>query len=197
MPSEGEGQHSDDDVTLLQRVANREAAAMRALFDRHAPALLRFATTLSRDRALAEDAVQEAFASLWQHAGGFRGESSARAWLFTITRNAVHRRFRRKSDRSTETESLDNLDALGAAAGWGDPSAQRALDDRIADDELVRHALSTLDDDDKTVLALVDVEGLSIEEAAASLFVSVAALKSRLHRARLRFVAALRKEDPS
>lgn len=182
---------------LLRRVANREPAALRALFDRYGAALLRFATTLSHDRALAEDAVQDAFTALWQHADGFRGESSARSWLFTITRNSVHRRFRRKLDRLDSHESFDNLEALGVAAGLGDTSAQRALDERIANDELVRHALASLDDGDKSVLALVDVEELSLEEAAASLDVSVAALKSRLHRARLRFVAALRKEDPS
>ncbi len=67
--------------------------------------------------------------------------------------------------------------------------------ERIESDEWVRHALAQLDDDDRDALALVDVEGLSIEEAAAALSLSVAAVKSRLHRARLRFVAALRKED--
>ncbi len=190
MPGEGEG-HDLDDVTLLQRVAEKDSAALRALFDRHAPALLRYANTLARDRALAEDAVQEAFAALWQHADGFRRESSARSWLFTIARNAVHRRFRRKVDRQTDVA----LEELGADAGWGVPAAQRSVLERIESDEWVRHALAQLDDDDRDALALVDVEGLSIEEAAAALSLSVAAVKSRLHRARLRFVAALRKED--
>jgi RNA polymerase sigma-70 factor (ECF subfamily) len=195
MPGEGEGQPLDD-VTLVRRVGERDGAALRALFDRHAEALLRFATTLSRDRAIAEDAVQETFASLWEHASRFRSESSPKSWLFTIARNAVHRRFRRMADRLDAQVELDSLDQLGAAAGWGDAAAQRTIEERLARDELVRHALAQLDDDDRAVLALVDVEGLSIEEAAASLSLSVAALKSRLHRARLRFVAAVRKEDP-
>jgi RNA polymerase sigma-70 factor (ECF subfamily) len=196
MPSEGEGQHIDD-VTLLRGVATGDPAAFRALFDRHAAALLRFATTLSHDRAIAEDAVQEAFTALWQHADGFRSDSSPRSWLFTITRNAVHRRYRRRADRPSAHDSLDSLDSLGGAAGWGDPSLLRSLEERIADDERVRRALATLEDDDRAVLSLVDVEGLSNDEAAAALSITVSALKSRLHRARLRFVASLRTEDPS
>ncbi len=198
----GEGQHKPiestvlvgderSDAHLLQRVAAHDAAALRTLFDRHAAALLRYATALGRDRSLAEDAVQETFVSVWQHAAGFRAESSPRAWLFTIARNAVHRRFRRKIDAHTDVA----IDDLGVEAGWGDPAAQRSVLDRIESDDAVRHALAQLDDDDREVLALVDVEGLSTDEAAVSLSLSLAALKSRLHRARLRFVAALRKED--
>jgi RNA polymerase sigma-70 factor (ECF subfamily) len=195
MPGEGEGQLLDD-VTLVRRVGEQDGAALRALFDRHAEALLRFATTLARDHAIAQDAVQEAFASLWEHASRFRSETSPKSWLFTITRNAVHRRFRRMADRLDARVDFDSLDQLGAAAGWGDAVAQQMVEERLASGELVRHALARLNDDDRAVLALVDVEGLSIEEAAASLSISVAALKSRLHRARLRFVAAVRKEDP-
>lgn len=191
MSREGEGQHPDDDVTLLARVGQRDSAALRVLFDRHAPALLRYAMAIAHDRALAEDAVQEAFAALWQHADGFRHESSPRSWLFTIARNALHRRFRRKIERDTNA----SLEELGADAGWGDASAQRSVHERIESDDCVRHALGQLDDEDREVLALVDVEGLSTEEAAQTLSLSVAALKSRLHRARLRFVAAVRKED--
>ncbi|MFO0556530.1 MAG: sigma-70 family RNA polymerase sigma factor [Polyangiales bacterium] len=191
MSREGEGQHPDDDVTLVARVGQRDPAALRLLFDRHAPALLRFAHAIARDRALAEDAVQESFAALWQHAASFRNESSPRSWLFTVARNAIHRRFRRKVDRDTDVA----LEELGADAGWGDASAQRSVHERIESDDCVRHALAALDDEDREVLALIDVEGLSTEEGAQSLGLSVAALKSRLHRARLRFVAAVRKED--
>jgi RNA polymerase sigma factor (sigma-70 family) len=175
MPSEGEG-HDLDDVTLLQRVAEKDSAALRALFDRHAPALLRYANTLARDRALAEDAVQEAFAALWQHADGFRRESSARSWLFTIARNAVHRRFRRKVDRQTDVA----LEELGADAGWGVPAAQRSVLERIESDERVRHALAQLDDDDRDALAKVQahVAGCDVcERFGGSVGASVAALK--------------------
>ena len=64
----------------------------------------------------------------------------------------------------------------------------RALEDR----QEIERALGALSDDDREVLALVDAEGLSIEEASSSLGVTEAALKSRLHRARLRFMAAMR-----
>jgi RNA polymerase sigma-70 factor (ECF subfamily) len=193
MPGEGQGQHPDlDDVTLLRRVAAKDERALQALFDRHGAALLRFATALANDRATAEDALQEAYVSLWQHADSWRGESSPRAWLYTVARNAVFRQRRRKAD---DRASHVSLDELGADAGWGDPTAQRSVLERIEREEPVRRALARLDDDERALLWLVDVDGLTVEEAAASFSVTLAAAKSRLHRARLRFVAALRKED--
>jgi RNA polymerase sigma-70 factor (ECF subfamily) len=90
--------------------------------------------------------------------------------------------------------SEESLEELALAAGWGSPfdaEQARALAERRT---LVAEALATLSDADRDLLWWRDALGLSGEEAAAALGQSLAAMKSRLHRARLKLVAALREK---
>lgn len=187
-----------DDRRLIARVAERDHAALRALVDRHWVAMHRHARALSGDAAMAEDAVQEAFVSVWSHAAGFRGEHpSARGWLFAIVRNAVRAQARGRA-RSTPEDSED-VSALGERAGFGDPGRGHSLERALESREAVEQGLAGLGEGDREIVLLVDGEGFSVEEAAASLGVTLAAAKSRLHRARLRLVSILsaREEDAS
>jgi RNA polymerase sigma-70 factor (ECF subfamily) len=123
---------------------------------------------------------------------GFRGEGNVRSWLFTIARRAAWRRSRRRAGEPPHHDDVDaviDLD-LGAAAGWG-ASPEQLL--ASAESKAAVHAaLATLPDADREILALRDVAGLSGADVAASLGISLAAEKSRLHRARLLLLAALR-----
>lgn len=183
-----------DDASLIERIANGDRSALAALARRHGPAILRHAARMTRDEASAEDALQDTLLAVLEHASTFRARDDegrsrpVRGWLFTIARHAILRRARRGHDAVRE-ELDDDLSALGAAAGFGCPlDFVGAFEER----EAIERVLATLGDDDREVLALVDAEGLSLEEASATLGVSLAALKSRLHRARLRFMAAMR-----
>jgi len=177
---------TDPDAGLLARAAAGDRGAFEAFAERHRPAALRYLRALTRS-AVAEDALQEALLAAWRGAGGFRGSGSARAWLFTIARNALFRELRPAGPRP---EDLVPLDALGVAAGWG---AEPSVDPREAllDQDRVERALATLAAHDREALLLKDVEGFRNDEAAALLGLDLAAFKSRLHRARLRFLAAL------
>jgi RNA polymerase sigma-70 factor (ECF subfamily) len=179
-----------DDAALLERVAGGDRRAFDSFLARHHQAMARFAHALARSSVVAEDALQDAFVSAWRGAAGYHGPATPRAWMYAIVRNSVARQFRRKVG-----EDEVSLDQLGADAGWGDAGTgdrvARALEDR----DRVGKALEGLSSESQEVLLLVDVEGLALEEASAALDVSVAAVKSRLHRARLRFVAELKKED--
>ncbi|MFO0761472.1 MAG: RNA polymerase sigma factor [Byssovorax sp.] len=179
-----------DDVTLIARIAARDEDALEALFVRHYAPMSRHAALLSGDAALAEDALQEAFVAVWQHASTYRGPSP-RAWLYTVARNALRRQIRM---RSADSDAL-SLEELGERAGWGDSEAGSRVLAAIESRVSVREALAGLDPSDREVLSLIDVEGLSLDEAATALDLTLAALKSRLHRARLRFVARLNAED--
>lgn len=185
----GEDGSPADDVTLLARVARKDERALEALFTRHWAPMRRYAAALSRDAASAEDALQETFLSVWRHAGDFRG-ASVRAWLYTIARNALRRQLRKRAGE----DDVVSLEALGAEAGWGDAAAVVRVTDAAEDKERVRVGLARLAEGDRELLWLVDVEGLSLAEAAESLELGLPALKSRLHRARLRFVAALQED---
>lgn len=177
-----------DDDALIRRVAGSDRAAFTALLERHWAPLYRYLGSLAKDPAAAEDALQEAFISVWRSAAGFRGEAGGRTWLYTIARNALHRGRRRAPD---QTEALTSLDELGAAAGWGDQSSGDRVLAALEDRDRVRKAMRALSAEDNEVLLLVDVEELTAEEAARALEISVAAVKSRLHRARLRLCAEL------
>jgi len=134
----------------------------------------------------AEDAVQEAFVSAYHHLGDYRGEAKPATWLYRITVNAALRRVRARPpheylDILTETsEPLDDW-----ATRVRDPALAAELRDQL------ERALQELASDLRAAVILRDVECLSAREAAAALDIGEAALKSRLHRARVLLRQAL------
>ncbi len=177
-----------EDLELLSQTVCGDAGAFEVLVLRHRETVWRFARSLTRDEAAAEDALQETFLLAWRNAASFRGEGSALGWLLSIARHAVYQQHR---GRAGEPERLESLAELGEAAGWGaDPDPLDAL---VVKDEVER-AVARLSLEERELLLLREVEGLSNEECAGLLGVGLPALKSRLHRARLRFVAHLRGE---
>ncbi len=180
-----------DDAALLAR----SAAGDRASFDRfvngNQDAVYRYLLSIMGQAADAEDALQETFLAAWHNAAAFRGEGPPRAWLFAIARHAAHRLRRR---RVAEPEQLVSLDQLGLEAGWGAELAPLP-DSAEGRRELVRAALDRLRPEEREIVVLRDLEGFSGEETAALLGLSLAAMKTRLHRARLRFVADVRRDD--
>ncbi|MEN0065905.1 MAG: RNA polymerase sigma factor [Myxococcota bacterium] len=181
----------ESDVQLVARIATGDRAALGALVERHEAMVHRYARSLTRDAEAAEDAMQQAFLDVLRGARTFRGASTVRAWLLTVTRHAVFRHARR---RAGEPEHHVPFDELASLAGWGaDPEE---LAGRASDRALVRRALDTLAPAFREVVTLRDLEGFSGEETARILGITLAATKSRLHRARLELSAALRKERP-
>lgn len=177
----------ESDATLIARVAAGDRRAAARLVDQHKVSVFRFARALVRDDSLAEDVLQETFIAALRGAATFRGEGSARGWLFTIARHAAARLRPRERPLGDD----DDVEALGAAAGWGADDPEHLVSEGEARGAVTR-ALDSLDPEDREVLVLRDMEGLTGPEAAEVLHVGLAAMKSRLHRARLRFVAALR-----
>jgi RNA polymerase sigma-70 factor (ECF subfamily) len=178
------------DAELLGRAAAGERAAFDAFVTRHERAVFRFARAATAGPAAAEDVLQETFLAAWRAAGSFEGRSAARTWLLTIARNqAWHHRER--AARLPVDDGAE-LPELGEAAGWGaeSPETEALRSERRA---LLARALEALSPEDREVLVLRDLEELTGEETAAALGLSLAATKSRLHRARLRLAAELRR----
>lgn len=178
-----------DDGQLLIRSADGDQAAFTELMSRHAGPVHRLLLSLGAAPDDAEDALQECFVSAWRSAATFRGGESARGWLFTIARNALRRQHRR---RAGEPSELEPLDALGAQAGWG---SEIGFSHRLEVAEELEWALARIPIDERQVVVLRDLEGLSGTETAEALDLSLAAMKSRLHRGRLRLMAVLRREE--
>ena len=180
------------DRSLIERSASGDTQAFETLVRRHQASVYRFLLTVAEEEAEAQDALQECFVAAWRGAGTFSGDGSARGWLFTIARNAVNRAHRR---RAGEPSSFEPLEALGAKAGWGNDINPDAVLDLLAAREQVRRAMTALTGEERQVLTLRDLEGFSGGEVAEMLSISVSAMKSRLHRARLKLVAELEEAD--
>jgi RNA polymerase sigma-70 factor, ECF subfamily len=180
------------DLALLERSAAGDREAFDAIVARHGPSVYRLARLLAPRQDEADDVFQQAFLAAWKGASQFRGEASARTWLMAIARNAaIGLRRRHLRERVTDTP----LDELGVRAGWGGPDPE-ALAVAAEHRERLAAAFAALAPEDREVITLRDLEGLSGEEAAALLGIGVAAMKSRLHRARMTLAAQVRKEVP-
>ncbi|MEO0324666.1 MAG: RNA polymerase sigma factor [Myxococcota bacterium] len=184
----------DDDEALLQRTGAGDCPAFETLVRRHGGALRRFAAGLVGPDD-ADDALQQGLVAAFRGAASFRGDAKARTWLFTVVRNASLRHRRRESRHAHESVPDDDaLLDLGLAAGWGADPEQLAA--RAEERALLARALARLPERDREVVMLRDVEGLAGPETAEVLGLAEAAMKSRLHRARLRLAVALRAEVP-
>jgi RNA polymerase sigma-70 factor (ECF subfamily) len=176
------------DRDVLARVASGDKVAMDVFVRQHQAPLWRLCLALTHDASTAEDVLQDTFVAVLRHADGFHGES-ARPWLFLIARNAVRRRHRL---RAGEPRDWDDVDALALRAGWGDTVFEEVAEHEAADQ--ASRALAALDEDDRALLTLRDLQGWTGAEVAAALDLPLATMKTRLHRARLRWMAAVREE---
>jgi RNA polymerase sigma-70 factor (ECF subfamily) len=168
------------DEILLGRSGKGDASAFQMLVTRHGDALYRFASRICRTGRDAEDALQDGLLAAWRGAATYRGDASARTWLFQVVIHASRRRGRR---RAGEPEAHEHVDEAAALAGPESPADERTGARQVA--AAMNRALAAMSDEAREVLLLRDVEGLSGDETAAALGIALAAMKSRLHRARL------------
>ena len=128
----------------------------------------------------AEEVAQEAFLSAFRAFDRFRGESRVTTWLYRITVNAALMRLRReKRARSLRWVGIENLDV----PSWDESPEPSAMISELG--EKIQEGIAMLHPDLRAVVVLRDVAGLSGAEAAEALDITVSALKSRLHRARV------------
>jgi len=172
------------DTVLLSAAQRGDPAALEALLNTaHREVVFRYGLRYCRTTEDAEDAVQE---TLWAAARSirkFRRTAAVTTWLFAIVRNTCHR-FSRQH-RGEE----DLADVLPTLANPRD-----LVEDQVATQQveaILAAAISKLDADHREVILLRDVEGFTAPEAAVRLSISVRALKSRLHRARLELRACV------
>jgi len=173
------------DNLLLERARAGDRQAVEMLLERHQAQVYRFGMKMCRDPEDAKDVLQDTLLSMARGIRDFRGASSISTWLYTIARSFCIKKRRRSKFAPEEERSLDT-DMIAEGRQLADPA--QSQDEALAGKQ-VEHALEqairSLEPMYREVLLLRDVEGLTAPEVAEVLGVSVQAVKSRLHRARL------------
>jgi RNA polymerase sigma-70 factor (ECF subfamily) len=187
----GHGAGSPADAELIAAARRGDAAALDALLLRYQPHLYRFGLRMCRNADDAGEVAQESLISMARSLRDFRGESSVSTWLFTIARRFCLKKRRRSAFAPVHEDPLDAPESV-AARRLVDPGPdpERFTTNRELAAALTQ-AIDGLDPAQREVLVLRDVEGLPAIEVARVLGLSVEAVKSRLHRARVAVRQAL------
>ena len=173
------------DEQLLAEARGGSVRALEDLLERHQAQIYRFGLKMCRHPEDARDVLQDTLLAMSRGVRDFRGASSLSTWLYSIARSYCLKKRRRSQFAPAEERSLDT-DVAAEARRLADPGA--APDEAVAGkqvEEVMDAAISALEPRYREVLLLRDVEGLTAPEVAEVLGVSVQAVKSRLHRARL------------
>jgi RNA polymerase sigma-70 factor (ECF subfamily) len=173
------------DRDLIEAASAGDRAALDVLLERHQPRVYRFGLKMCRDPEDAKDILQDTLLAAARGVRDFRGSASLSTWLYTIARSFCIKKRRRSKFAPAEEESLD-AGPRSEAQRVPDParSPEASLEGRQIEAALER-AIGELDPMYREVLVLRDVEGLTAPEVSEILGLSVDAVKSRLHRARL------------
>ena len=187
-----------DDEALARLIAARDADAVRLVTQRNNQRLFRAAWSILRNRDEAEDAVQSAYLLAFRSIDGFQGRASLSTWLTRIVINEALGRARAAKRRQAHLASAsvtlldDYRDKLmrGSTSGQS-PDGEYA---RAQVRGLLEQAIATLPASFRLVFVMREIEGLSVEETAASLGLLPATVKTRHLRARRRLQEALAPE---
>ena len=174
------------DTELVGRARGGDNDAFGLLVERHEANVYGLCIKMLRNPEDAEDCLQEVFVKAYTALPSFREEARFSTWIYRIATNACLMRIRK---RKLDTVSLDQPLELGEAeiprevADWTTDPASTVMNEELGG-VLTRH-INALPANNRIVFVLRDVHGISTEETADILGLSIPAVKSRLHRARL------------
>jgi RNA polymerase sigma-70 factor, ECF subfamily len=173
----------ENEALVIQQAKQGDAKALEALVEEYAPVIFKFSWNVCHNQDRAEHTTQETLVSVLRKLEQFDGRSKFSTWLYTIVSN--HCMMLARSEKSDRYVSLDNDEssvAETAIAQWGDdPLSILERDDARAH---IDAAIDKLSPDYRMVFILRDIQELSTEEVAQITGLTIAAVKSRLHRAR-------------
>ena len=183
--------NTTDEKLIELFISSKDERAFEEIVNRYADKIYRLAFKITRDYYSAEEILQEVFLTLINKIDTFRGESKFSSWLYRVTANAayMHLRAQKKYENDVSLEDYVPYDENGTLMGrikakdWIDRPDKALLSEEAM--EIIEKAVNELPEPYRVVFHLRDVEGFSNQEVSEVLGLSVPALKSRLHRARL------------
>jgi RNA polymerase sigma-70 factor (ECF subfamily) len=175
------------DVALLTRIAGRDAAALGELYDRHSRLLFSLIVRVLRDRGESEDALQEVFVRVWDHADSYSPTLGApSAWLVRIARNRAIDRLRTRQVRANVAASTDEAPAAADPTPAGNPEQlARTAEHRRA----IVAAMDELPLEQRTLIDAAYFDGFTQSELAERFNLPLGTVKTRIRTA----MQALRK----
>ena len=184
------GTRQDIDAPLVAALLRDDSDATDQLVERYGSRVYRLALRITGVEQDAEEVAQDALLTIVRKIHTFKGESAFGSWVYRITANAAYEKLRSRRRKINEIALDDVLPSLGVDGRHFAPMEDWSsrVDEQAAQGELRRAltaAIDALPPDYRTALVLHDVEGVANLEIAETLGVSLAAVKSRVHRARL------------
>ena len=173
---------------MMKKIAQGCSKSFAALFEAYGPLVLGYATKLMNNRATAEDLAQEVWVKIAKVAPQYQAQGQFKPWIFTMTRNLCFNKL--KSDK--RLQFFEDMTELSELAEQEESIEHKMVNSSKMD--LVNAVLDELPENQKLCLLLVTVEGLSYEEVANQLSISLGATKSLIHRARKTLNEKLGKE---
>jgi len=164
-----------EDELLMQEVRSGEIGKLEQLYDRHQRPLFHYFLRLTADRAASEDLVQDVFVRILKYRHTYQPETSFRAWMYQIGRNALADHAGRHKAEVALPEDAGELASAGPAPDRSAQNAQEA--------DLLHRALKAMPRDKREVLVLSRFQGLKYEEIASVLKCEVGTVKVRVYRA--------------
>jgi RNA polymerase sigma-70 factor (ECF subfamily) len=173
--------HADEDLQLVQAIADGSPEALARLYDRLAPTVFGLARRIVSRAEDAEEVVQDVFAQVWQQAGRYRhGRASVAGWIVMMTRTRAIDRLRARRARP----DIDRTVAPAVPTTLVSPSpTPEAAAVSAADAARVREAFRGLSESQRQLLELAYFEGLSHSEMAERTSVPLGTVKTRIRAA--------------
>lgn len=180
----------DPDKDLVHRTQDGDLSAFNHLVAKYRNRVVGVATRMLGDRVEAEDVAQDVFVKAYRGLGRFQGEALFSTWLYRITANSCLNQRRRRRPEAQISEGADDPELF-----LSDPSSNpHHLLEQKELKIFLEKSIQSLPEEQRIVLILRDIEGLSYEAIADALGLELGTVRSRLHRARLQIQARIKEK---
>jgi len=163
----------DQDLICIEKFKSGDMEGFEMLVKKYQNMVINIVRSLTGNAHDAEDLAQEVFMKVYHNIGKFRGESKFSSWLYRVTVNSTYDHLRRSKQKISSLDEFDNFDIADT----------RENQDILAK-ELVQQALTKVPYEYRSALVLKEIEGLSYQEIAESLKISIGTVESRIFRGR-------------
>ena len=185
---------SAEEARFIAALRRRDERAFSRLVLRYQDRVFNLCYRLLGSEEEARDVAQEVFVSIFQKIDRFRGDAKLSTWIYRVATNHAKNRLKylaRRHDR--DSTSFDDL-AVTPSSGRLSAQVPRPDDavDELRLEIFIEQQLQALDEDQRTMVVLRDIEGLTYDEIAHVTELAMGTIKSRLHRGRVQLKAALK-----